>query len=78
MDQSLYSKITSKGQTTIPYSIREEFHLTTGSKLEFVSKGDYIVILPMNKSIRNLKGILPMPNKSLSCDQMNEIIKVNK
>ena len=74
MEKSLYSKITSKGQITIPYIIREEMQLKSGSKLEFLNKGDHIVVMPLNKSIHSLKGILPKPDKSLSCEEMNEII----
>ena len=71
----LYSKITSKGQVTIPHIIREKMNLSSGSKLEFLNKGDHIVILPLNKSIKNLKNILPAPEKSLSCKEMNEVIR---
>ena len=75
MTKPLYAKITSKGQITIPVSLRDKFQLLSGSKLEFFSKNDYIVVLPVNKSIKNLKGILPKPNKALSCNEINEIIK---
>ena len=78
MKKSLYSKVTSKGQITIPYTIREEMQLISGSKLEFIKKGDHIMMMPLNKSIRNLKGILPKPDKSLSCEEMNEIIQNRK
>ena len=78
MSKPMYSKITSKGQITIPYSIREEMHLPSGSKLELLNKGDYIIILPLNKSVQNLRGILPAPDKSLSCKEMNDIIRGGK
>ena len=54
----LNSKITEKGQITIPVSIREKFKLKTGSRLEFADKGDFIMMLPINKSVRDLKGLL--------------------
>ena len=75
MNKSQHSTITSKGQVTIPYAIREQLNLLSGSKLEFLNKGDHIVILPLNKSIKNLKAILPTPEVSLSCEEMNEIIR---
>ncbi len=75
MNTSLYSRITSKGQITIPYSIRSQMHLESGTKLEFLNKGGYMVVLPLNKSIRNLKGILPKPDQSLSCEEMNQFIQ---
>ena len=78
MNKPLYSTVTSKGQITIPFSIREAMSLDAGSKLEFFSKDDHIVILPLNKSVQSLKGILPCPNKALSCEEMNEIIRGDK
>ena len=67
--------ITSKGQITIPREIRDKMHLSLGSKLEFLCKDDYIIIRPVNKSLKNLKGILPKPVKALSCEEMNEIVR---
>jgi len=75
MKHTLQSKITSKGQVTIPLSIREDFHLESGSKIEFINKGDHFVIFPLNKSVSSLKGILPKPDRSLSCDEMNNVIR---
>ena len=75
MEKSLNTTITSKGQITIPREIRDKMHLSSGSKLEFFYKDDYIIILPMNRSLKNLKGILPKPGKSLSCEEMNEIVR---
>jgi len=75
MNKSLYSKLTPKGQITIPAEIREKIHLLPGDKFELLNKGDHIIVMPLNKSVHSLKGILPKPDKSLSCDEMNEIIK---
>lgn len=70
--------ITSKGQVTIPVDIRSEFNLSSGSQVEFLSQNERILILPMNKSVKALKGILPKPQKTLSCQEMNEIIRNNR
>jgi AbrB family looped-hinge helix DNA binding protein len=67
--------MTSRGQITIPAEIRDKLGLISGNKLEFLIRDDQIIMLPINKSIRKLKGILPKPNITLSCDDMNEIIK---
>jgi hypothetical protein len=32
-------------------------------------------MLPVNKSLKDLRGFFPKPEKALSCDEMNEIIK---
>lgn len=67
--------VTSKGQITIPSIIREKLHLVSGNKLEFIVRDNDFVVIPINKSLKKLKGILPKPNKTLSIDEMNEVIK---
>jgi AbrB family looped-hinge helix DNA binding protein len=67
--------MTNRGQITIPAEIRTKQRLNSGNKFEFLLKDDQIIMMPINKSIRNLKGILPKPDKSLSCEEMNSIIK---
>ncbi len=75
MKSSLYSTLSEKGQITIPASIRNKMQLHTGNRFEFLDKGSFIVMLPVNKSLSDLKGFLPKPDKALSCDEMNEIIR---
>ena len=75
MEKSLYSTMNEKGQITIPASIRNKLRLKTTNKFEFISKGGSIIITPINKALKDLKGFLPKPDKILSCDEMNEIIK---
>ena len=38
------SKITSKGQLTVPYYIRNKFGFNTGDTIEFEEKDDYVII----------------------------------
>ena len=71
----LQSTMTNRGQITIPAEIRERLHLAAGNKMEFLLKGEQIIMLPINKSIRSLKGILPKPDFTLTCNEMNEVIK---
>ena len=75
MEKSLYSKLNDKGQITIPADIRNKMELSPDSRFEFLNKENFIVMLPVNKSLKDLKGFLPKPNKVLSCDEINEIIK---
>ena len=67
--------ITSKGQITIPSYIRKKLHLETGNKLEFMIKDSSFIVIPINNSLKSLKGILPKPKKSFSVEEMNETIK---
>lgn len=70
-----YSKVTSKGQITIPTHIRNNLNIPTGSKIELIEQEDCIIVVPINNSLSKLKNILPKPDKSFSCDEMNNIIR---
>jgi AbrB family looped-hinge helix DNA binding protein len=70
-----FSKITSKGQVTIPYNIRAKLHLLEGSKLEFIIQNNAILLVPINNKLADLQGILPKPKQPLSVEQMNDIIR---
>ncbi len=71
----LQSIMTSRGQITIPAEIRKKLNLHSGNKFEFVLKDDQVLLLPINKSIKDLKGILPKPTNTLTCEEMNDIIR---
>jgi antitoxin PrlF len=73
--KSQYSTLTSKGQITIPSYIRNKLSITTGSKLELIMQGDAFIVIPINKEVKNLKGILPKPKVSLSIEEMSEVVK---
>ncbi|WP_236870540.1 AbrB/MazE/SpoVT family DNA-binding domain-containing protein [Candidatus Bandiella numerosa] len=75
MEKSLYSIMNEKGQITIPATIRNKLQLQATNKFEIINRGDFIIMLPVNKSLKDLRGFLPKPEKALSCDEMNEIIK---
>jgi antitoxin PrlF len=69
------AKITTKGQVTIPKSIRESLHLNTGDKIEIIIKGGEAIIRPLSKKVDDLFGILKRPNqKTLSTDEMNQAV----
>lgn len=38
------SRLTSKGQTTIPRSVRDELKLREGDTLEFELKGEFVIL----------------------------------
>ncbi|MCH2208606.1 MAG: AbrB/MazE/SpoVT family DNA-binding domain-containing protein [Lentisphaerales bacterium] len=69
------AKITTKGQVTIPKSIRDSLHLNTGDKIEIIIKEGEAIIRPLSKKVDDLFGILKRPNqKVLSVDEMNQAI----
>ena len=71
----LQSIMTSRGQITIPAEIRAKLNLTSGNKLEFILYNDKILMMPINKSVKGLKGMLPKPDKALTCEEINDTIK---
>jgi antitoxin PrlF len=68
--------LTSKGQITIPKEIRERLRLQTGHRLEFeIDKNGKVSLIPRNKDIRSLKGIMRSKRKTpVSVEEMNQAI----
>jgi len=52
-----HSKVTSKGQTTIPGKIRKALRIKAGDKLEYAVEGDHATIR-VHLGMRALKGVL--------------------
>lgn len=70
------STLTGKGQTTIPKSIREHLDLKPGDRLEFIIDRDgRVVLLPATLDVADLAGALPRPDKALSVDAMDRVIR---
>jgi AbrB family looped-hinge helix DNA binding protein len=71
------STITSKGQITIPRTVRERLNWRTGDRLDFTvdASGRVIVELAV-ADIRELRGLLHQPGrKPVSVEEMNEAIR---
>jgi AbrB family looped-hinge helix DNA binding protein len=69
------SRITSKGQVTIPVKIRSALSLRQGDRVEFVEiEKDKFALVAANLSVRQLKGLLKKPRKTISIEQMNAAI----
>lgn len=52
------SKITSRGQTTIPKPIREALGLEPGDRVEFTARGDHVVLTRSGADLTELDGML--------------------
>lgn len=65
--------LTSKGQITIPKSVRNSLHLHTGDRLEFVVHDSSEALLrPFTKSVDEVFGKLHDPKQSpLTVEEMN-------
>jgi len=67
--------LSSKGQITIPLSVREKLGVSTGDRVEFVeiAQGQFALI-PAIGDVRVLKGIVPKPKRAVSVDDMRRIV----
>ncbi len=71
----MQATVTAKGQITIPKALREQLHLSQGDRVEFILEEDGVVrMLPRLASVKNLKGMLPKPDKPVSLEEMDEAI----
>ena len=67
-----HSTVTSKGQTTIPGTIRKALRIKPGDKLEYLVEGDHATIrVPLGT--QSLKGVLASKKgKGMSFAQIRE------
>jgi antitoxin PrlF len=74
------SKMSSKGQLTVPVAVRKQFDLKTGDIVDFyIEEGERAVrIVPRNKSILELAGMLgahrPATGRAVTIEEMNEAV----
>ena len=68
--------LTSKGQITIPASVRADLGLEAGTRVEFVKIAEKkYAILPATISIMSLRGMFHKPDRpTVTIEQMNEAI----
>ena len=69
--------ITTKGQITIPKSIRDSLMLNTGDQIEFiVTDKREALIRPISKKVDDVFGILNKPGrKTVTVEEMDEKIR---
>lgn len=67
--------VTSKGQITIPASVRLALQVESGDRVEFVEidPGRFEVVAA-TRSVTELKGMFGKPTKSVSIADMNKAI----
>jgi antitoxin PrlF len=68
--------ITSKGQTTIPKSIRQHLKLKPGDRVEFViGENGQVALLPSKVDIADLRGLLAPAPRRVTIEEMDEAIR---
>lgn len=69
------AKLTSKGQITIPASVRTALGLDAGSRIEFVETGKgQFMIVAATEEVQSLKGMLKKPSTPVTIEEMNQVI----
>lgn len=69
------SKLTTKGQTTIPLEVREFLKVGAGDRLGYEFVDGKVVLVPKNRSALDFAGVLHEPNrKPVPVESMNEAL----
>lgn len=70
--------LTSKGQVTIPATVRAGLGLGMGDRVEFVelAPGRYEIVAA-TLPVTALKGMVPVPSRPVSVEQMNAAIRAH-
>lgn len=66
--------LTSKGQITLPKSVRDRLRLQSGDRVEFVETSAGFMMLPATRDLTELKGMLTRPKRPVSVEDMNRAI----
>jgi AbrB family looped-hinge helix DNA binding protein len=52
------SRVTAKGQATIPKEIRERLGIKPGDRVAFILRGDEVILRPVRGTLLELRGSL--------------------
>ena len=66
--------LTSKGQVTLPKSVRDRLGVQTGDRVEFIETSAGFLILPVKRELAEIKGIVPRTRKPVTVEDMNRPI----
>ncbi|WP_319525170.1 AbrB/MazE/SpoVT family DNA-binding domain-containing protein [uncultured Desulfosarcina sp.] len=70
------TKVTSKGQITVPKPIREHLNLAQGDRIEFlIGINGEVTIMPATADVRKLKGMVKNSGKPVAMEDMNRAIE---
>ena len=69
------AKLTSKGQITLPISVRNALGLSAGAQVDFLPVDGSFVLVPVRSDVASLKGrFAGRVKKPVSVEAMNEAI----
>lgn len=71
------AKITSKGQITLPISIRRKLYLKNGDKVAFIEKdGQYILVNPVSLAIDNARESFKGETQRLGLKNEQDVVNL--
>lgn len=72
----MIAALSSKGQLTLPVELRRALHLHAGDRLDIVlGEDNRVELIPLSRSVKDLKGMLPKPPHPISLEEMNRAIQ---
>jgi AbrB family looped-hinge helix DNA binding protein len=72
------SRISSKGQVTIPEEIRRQYHLQSGEQVEWeVTDHGTVELRKAGGSLDDLTRILARPEKAMTIEQMDRAVEAH-
>jgi AbrB family looped-hinge helix DNA binding protein len=69
------SKLTTKGQTTIPKEIREYLGLQPGDRVIFIRRDGDVIVRPLKKSLLDLRGSVSPKRKPEDFEEIRKRVK---
>ncbi len=63
------SIITSKGQITIPKTVRNSLNLKTGDTVDFILRDGEVRLVPVSRSVSDVFGLLYRKNRKAYSDE---------
>ena len=73
------AKITSKGQITLPISIRKQLNLKDGNKVAFIEKdGMYVLVNPVSLAINEVREAFNGEAEKLGLKDENDVVQMIK
>lgn len=70
------SKLTSKGQITVPKVVREALALYPGDRIRFIIRDDGTVTVEAESvDLKSLRGVMKSGGRHVSVEQMREAIR---
>ncbi len=67
--------VTSKGQVTIPRDIRERFHITADTEVDFVCEDEKILLIPRPKSTEHFEQFSGTADIRLSTEEIMQLTR---